>query len=622
MDSGSVVFDRYRLEGRIGAGGMGVVWRATDLLLDQPVALKRVSLAGVDDQQAELNRERALREARLAARLRHHRSVVATYDVRVDGGDVWLVLEYLPSRSLAQILRERGPLDPGQVARIGAQVADALAAAHGLGIEHRDVTPGNVLITDDGAAKLTDFGISHLAGDTQLTQTGVISGTFAYLAPEVAKTGKSSPASDVFSLGSTLYAAIEGQSPFGTADNALQLLGIVSGGIIRPPTAAGALTPLLMRLLELDPATRPDAATARDKLDEFATQVHASTRYVPTTPTPPRRWLRRHPALTAVLALITLAVLVVGTTFALVGGSEDASVAGVPALPSTVGPIALTGDPKAADPCALIDPAPLRQFGRPFITISYLLQGCQARIDTPSGVVRLDVLFYTPAESVADLGGTPQQLGDLTIVRNGNVTGDFVTRCQNVLVLADRTTIYITAERPESLPDDLCAVTEVGTVTAANALARDGISYRPDRTSGSLIARSDACTVLDTTALRRVAGLDTNILYPGFANWSCTWGPSSKGSPQVHLTFRRDDASVDDYGDPTTIAGRRAWLHTRPGDNNPQRCTAYVVHRPAPSATAATEMFEIRVDAPRSREDLCARATELATAIEAKLPAP
>ncbi len=615
MESGSVVFDRYRLEERIGAGGMGVVWRATDLLLDQPVALKRVSLAGVDDQQAELNRDRALREARLAARLRHHRHVVATYDVRIDDGDVWLVLEYLPSRSLAQILRERGPLDPGQAARIGAQVADALAAAHALGIEHRDVTPGNVLITDDGAAKLTDFGISHLAGDTQLTQTGILSGTFAYLAPEVAKTGKSSPASDVFSLGSTLYAAIEGQPPFGTADNALELLSIVRGGIIRPPTAAGAFTPLLMRLLELDPATRLDAATARDRLEQFATEVNAPPRYLQTTPQPPRQWLRRHPVLTVVLALITLAALAVGTTLAVV--RDNASV--VVALPSTVGPIALTGDPRAADPCTLIDPASLRQFGRPFFTISEWLEGCQARIATPSGDVRLVVIFDTPAESVADLSGTPQQLGDLTIVRQGSLPGDFVTRCQNVLVLADRTRISIFATGPAP---DLCAVTEVATVTAVNALARDGISYRPGRTSGSLIAGSDACAVLDTTALRRVAGLDSTIRFPGFANWSCTWGASSKGSPQIYLLFRRDDASVADYGDPTTIAGRRGWLHIFPGTNNPQRCNAYVVHQPAPSATAATEMFQIGVDAPGPREDLCARATELAIAIEATLPAP
>ncbi|MGH3847115.1 MAG: protein kinase domain-containing protein, partial [Pseudonocardiaceae bacterium] len=246
-------------------------------LLDQPVALKRVRLVGVDGQQAELTWQRALREARVAARLRHHRHVVATYDVRVNDGDMWLVLEYLRCQSLAQILRERGPLDSGQVARIGAQVADALAAAHALGIEHRDVTPGNVLISDDGAAKLTDFGISSLAGDVQLTEPGVVIGTIAYLAPEVARTGKSSPASDVFSLGATLYAAIEGQPPSGAAGDAEQQRRIVSVGIIRPPTAAGAFTALLLRLLALDPATRPDAATARDLLEDFATQINART---------------------------------------------------------------------------------------------------------------------------------------------------------------------------------------------------------------------------------------------------------------------------------------------------------------------------------------------------------
>lgn len=289
----------------------------------------------------------------------------------------------------------------------------------------------------------------------------------------------------------------------------------------------------------------------------------------------------------------------------------------MPALPSTVGPIALTGDPKAADPCALIDLAPLRQFGQPFITIGYALQACRARIATPSGDVHLNVLFSTPAVSVAGLGGTPQQLGDLTIVRKGVVRGEFVTSCQNVLVLADRTRIYIDASGPAP---DLCAVTEVGTATAVNALARDGISYRPDRTSGWLIAGSDACAVLDRAALSRVAGLDSNIRFPGFANWSCIWGAASKGSPRVELWFRLDGASVGDYGDPTTIAGRRAWLHARAGVNNPERCTAYVVHRPAPSATVATEMFEISVDAPGSRADVCARATELAAAIDAKLP--
>lgn len=152
---------------------------------------------------------------------------------------MWLVLEYLPSHSLSALRRERGRLELVEVARIGAAVADALAAGHAQGIVHRDVTPGNVLIAENGSVKLTDFGIALLAGYVPITQSGMISGMIAYLAPEVAATGQATPASDVFSLGATLYAAIEGQPPFGIDDNPLRLLNVVRAGIIRPPPRPG-----------------------------------------------------------------------------------------------------------------------------------------------------------------------------------------------------------------------------------------------------------------------------------------------------------------------------------------------------------------------------------------------
>jgi len=269
MGEQTLVFGRYRLDEQVGAGGMGAVWKSTDQLLHQTVALKRVCVTALSPTQAQLAKDRALREARLAAQLRGHPHVVAVYDVLAEDTDIWLVMEYLPAQTLAQIVKTDGPLSPGETARIGAAVADALAASHARGIEHRDVTPANVLIGDNGTVKLTDYGISHLSGDPQLTQTG-ITGTTAYLAPEVAGRGDSSPASDVFSLGSTLYYTLEGQPPFGTDDNALKLLNIVRTGIIRQPTHAGALEPLLLRLLSLDPTTRPDAATARDMLHQHA----------------------------------------------------------------------------------------------------------------------------------------------------------------------------------------------------------------------------------------------------------------------------------------------------------------------------------------------------------------
>ena len=163
-------------------------------------------------------------------------------------------MQYFPSRSLAELLVERGRMPVPEVARIGAEVASALAAAHRAGIVHRDVKPANVLIAPDGTARITDFGIAHALGDVSLTTTGMVTGTPAYLAPEVARGGDASPASDVFSLGSTLYTALEGRPPFGASENAMALLHLVASGDVVPPQHAGDLAPLLLRMLTVDPA--------------------------------------------------------------------------------------------------------------------------------------------------------------------------------------------------------------------------------------------------------------------------------------------------------------------------------------------------------------------------------
>jgi eukaryotic-like serine/threonine-protein kinase len=265
-----VVAGRYRLEERIGAGAMGVVWRGTDERLGRVVAVKQVFLhAGLDDSEAEEVRQRTLREGRIAARLQHPHAI-SVFDASIEGDEPWLVMEYLPSRSLAGVLGEQGTIEPRTVARIGRQVADALDAAHQAGIVHRDVKPGNVLLGADGTVKITDFGISRATGDLTLTRTGMLAGTPAYLAPEVARGEDSTSASDVFSLGATLYAAVEGMPPFGADDNALALLHAVAAGKVVPPSQAGPLTALLMRLLRDDPAERPTAAQARQELGRIA----------------------------------------------------------------------------------------------------------------------------------------------------------------------------------------------------------------------------------------------------------------------------------------------------------------------------------------------------------------
>jgi hypothetical protein len=243
---------------RIGSGGMGVVWQAMDERLQRLVAVKQLLLQpGLSPRATDEARARALREARIAARLQHPNAIVV-YDVAEHEGEPCLVMEYLPSRSLAAVLGERGCLPVPEVASIGRQIASALAAAHAARIVHRDVKPGNILITDGGTAKITDFGVSRAAGDVTITQTGMMAGTPAYLAPEVARGQVPTPASDVFSLGATLYAAVEGRGPFGDSDNPLALLHAVAGGQVIPPRHAGPLSAVLMRLLATDPATRPD----------------------------------------------------------------------------------------------------------------------------------------------------------------------------------------------------------------------------------------------------------------------------------------------------------------------------------------------------------------------------
>jgi serine/threonine protein kinase len=272
-----VVAGRYRLEERIGSGAMGVVWRGTDERLGRVVAVKQVFLnQGLDESEADEVRQRTLREGRIAARLQHPHAI-SVFDASIEGDEPWLVMEYLPSRSLAAMLGEHGPLEPRLVARIGRQVADALDAAHQAGIVHRDVKPGNVLIGADGTVKITDFGISRATGDLTLTRTGMLAGTPAYLAPEVARGEDSTFASDVFSLGATLYAAVEGMPPFGSDDNALALLHSVAAGVVNPPQQAGPLTALLMRLLRDDPTERPTPAEARRELGRIAHSAGASS---------------------------------------------------------------------------------------------------------------------------------------------------------------------------------------------------------------------------------------------------------------------------------------------------------------------------------------------------------
>jgi eukaryotic-like serine/threonine-protein kinase len=261
-----IVAGRYRLLEQIGSGGMGVIWRADDERLRRTVAVKQLRVpAELSEPQGEEMVRRTMREGRIAARL-HHPQLITVYDVVTDGGQPYLIMEYFPSKSLA----ECGTLPYDEVARIGAEAAAALMAAHEAGVVHRDVKPANVLIGDEGTVKITDFGISRVISDLTLTATSTFAGTPAYLAPEVARGGSASFAADVYSLGATLYAAVEGTPPVGDDVNAMKLLYRVSSGEITPPTQAGPLTDVLLWLLTDDPEKRPSMTEARDALAAMA----------------------------------------------------------------------------------------------------------------------------------------------------------------------------------------------------------------------------------------------------------------------------------------------------------------------------------------------------------------
>ena len=282
----ALIAGRYRLVRLVGSGGMGEVWEAWDERLERRVALKQLHhQSGLSHSDAELANLRAMREARITARL-HHPHAVPVFDVVEHEGQACLIMQFIPSMTLSAVLAEGGPLEPGEAAQVGAQIAGALAAAHALGIVHRDVKPGNILIAEDGAALISDFGISRALGDATLTTSGMVHGTPAFLAPEVARGEASDLASDVFSLGATLYAALEGTPPFGNDENSIALLHRVAAGQIEPPQRSGALTPVIVQMLSQDSESRPPMHAVAHTFAQLAAAPGGSARSNISEPRP------------------------------------------------------------------------------------------------------------------------------------------------------------------------------------------------------------------------------------------------------------------------------------------------------------------------------------------------
>lgn len=264
-DQPRVVAGRYRLRSVLGSGSMGTVWSAYDEFLHRPVAVKEMKVPpGIPAEQADELRERTLREARAIAVLSHP-NVITLHDVARENDAPFVVMELLPSRSLAHLLRDHGPLTVEQAAAVGIAVAAALEAAHDAGITHRDVKPGNVLVASDGRIKLTDFGIARNVSEATMTRTGIMLGSPAYISPEVASGGAVTPSADLWGLGATLFAAVEGAPPYDADGDPLETVGkVVNGKVPRPKP--GPLADVITALMKKEPEKRISLREVRHRL--------------------------------------------------------------------------------------------------------------------------------------------------------------------------------------------------------------------------------------------------------------------------------------------------------------------------------------------------------------------
>ncbi|MGW3999574.1 serine/threonine-protein kinase [Amycolatopsis sp. NPDC004772] len=308
-----VVAGRYLLLGELGRGGMGVVWRAQDQVIGRQVAVKELRLP--DAESAAVFSERALREVRTGGRL-NDPAIVTVYDVITDGGTTFIVMELVEAPSLADLVRRRGPMPAAQAAQLGERVLAALQAAHAAGIVHRDVKPANILVAPDGRVKLTDFGIAHAVDDPRLTTSGMIVGSPAFMAPERVEGREAMPASDLWSLGATLFFAVEGSIPFERATTAATLHAIMTE-IPYLTRGQGPIAAAILGLLVTNPDARLTAPQAQNLLTTAQgirpTPPHGTAMLGAAAPQPPAK---SHRALWLAAAAVLVVAALIGGFFA------------------------------------------------------------------------------------------------------------------------------------------------------------------------------------------------------------------------------------------------------------------------------------------------------------------
>ncbi|MEU5880268.1 serine/threonine-protein kinase [Spirillospora sp. NPDC047279] len=343
QSGGLVLATRYRLVSELGSGANGTVWRGHDELLDRAVAIKELRLPeDLSEDDRVVFYRRTLREARAPAQLRSP-AIVEVYDVVIEQGRPWIVMELIEAPSLEQLVERSGPISPAQAAHIGKQLLSALSVAHKAGIVHRDLKPSNVLLDGDRVV-LTDFGLAYSSGSVSLTKTGHFMGSPAYVAPEVAAGEKATPQSDLWSLGATLYAAVEGRPPF-ERENVMATLSALANEGLATPQNAGALTSVITGLLEKTPTRRLTHARAQDRLERAMAGPRSGRR-----PPPAPRY--RLAAIIAMIAAI-VASCGIGATALIVGMSKE-TPGPSPTAPTSAASASPAGAPPGVASAALV----------------------------------------------------------------------------------------------------------------------------------------------------------------------------------------------------------------------------------------------------------------------------
>jgi eukaryotic-like serine/threonine-protein kinase len=594
--SGQPIAGRYRLVELIGSGASGLVWLADDETEHGQVALKRPHSPSGPAVRTELERE-----ARVAARVRHP-NAIQVREVVGDGPDAWLVMEYFPARNLSVLLRDRGPLEPDAVARIGAQIAAALEAIHDADVVHRDVTPNNILVDAEGTAKVTDYGISAHRAQT-MTSSGKISGTAVYVSPEVADGSGAKAPSDVFSLGASLFAAVEGEPPFGFGDPDV-ILARIRAGRREPTRRAGALAPVLEAMLAPDRAARPTAAQARAMLAQVAAGEPVDAWRPPVARGPRRKRL-----LATAGALAAVVVVLLG----LVAWSPWSTSAGAEGPLRTV-----LGDPRTADPCALLEPETFKRFGPATEDPAYgNFNRCDVLIefgeDAEGDDIEIDVDLELLDKTDPDLKPAPGAEVEVEAAEVDDEGG-----CDVSITLADLNRIDVNARPHGDVPVDPCEVAQVAGDRAVELLPRGELTRRAEPFDADSLARLDACKLADRTALNAIPGLDLEPSAPRF-RWTCEW-TGRAATMRAMVYFNQNTPLTAEDGELFAFAGHDVFL--QPGEDGDEECEAHVVHRPVhlESGDDIDEIASVSIDGDEPMKRLCSVAKTIGRSVAANLP--